>query len=103
MAQKEAKIQDALGLMQIYEGYIRVNDTNDFIVYEVKSITYKSARHRLKKICKTQVEDDYTLEYLASPECREKFGRPIEDTDFLFRAEFEGSKVNVIERRQTAT
>lgn len=62
MRKKELKIQNALGLIKTYEGYIRIDDSNDFILFHIKAPTYKSARHRLKNICKYNKE--YTLEYM---------------------------------------
>lgn len=67
MLPKDFKAQDALGRIQIYTGYIRVDDTDNFIVYDVKSPTYKAARIRLKNICKRHTSDDYTLEHLLKP------------------------------------
>lgn len=67
MLPKDFKIQEALGRIQIYMGYVRVNGTDNFIVYEIKSPTYKAARIRLKNICKRQTDDEYTLEHLLKP------------------------------------
>ena len=58
---KEIEIQETLNLMKVFKGYVQIldvvdtEDTKDcstWIIYEIKALTRKSAKHRLKKICK---------------------------------------------------
>jgi len=67
MLPKEFKIQENLGHIQKYTGYIKLNGTDNYIVFTVKSPTYKSARIRLKNICKRHIDEGYVLDHIYKP------------------------------------
>jgi len=70
--------------METFVGYIS-DDGVEFTIYEITAMTYKSARHRLKRICKgmTYAEgDEYSIYYML------KNGEP-------------GPEVKVIETKKT--
>ena len=54
MDDKEKEVQDALGLLKIYEGYVEVStrEYSHYDVYEVQDVTLKGAETQLDKIVK---------------------------------------------------
>lgn len=75
MNQKERKMQEALGLLKTYTGYITTdpedsNEKSGYIVYEIKAPTLKSAKHRLKSVCaklSDAEETEYRIAYMCGP------------------------------------
>ena len=50
MTEKEKQIQDALGLLKTYTGYVKGQGITHFDVYEVQDVTMDGAREQLTKI-----------------------------------------------------
>lgn len=50
MNEKEKQIQDALGLLKTYTGYVKGQGVTHFEVYEVQDVTLDGAREQLTKI-----------------------------------------------------
>ena len=76
MNEKEAKAQEALGLLNTYEGYITI-DSKEYIIYEIKALAYKSARHRLKRAVKVlnsslDASEQYMISWLVSSNMKER-------------------------------
>ena len=57
---------------KIFTGYVKIGDVDEYIVYEIKGITRKSARLRLKKIVKNLSNGDdgisFTIKHIFDPE-----------------------------------
>ena len=57
---------------KIFTGYVKIGDADKYIVYEIKGITRKSERLRLKKIVKnlSNGDDDtsFTIKHIFDPE-----------------------------------
>lgn len=52
MTEKEKEIQLALGLFKTYNGYVRVQGSTHFDVYEVQDVTMEGASEQLNRIVK---------------------------------------------------
>ena len=46
------------GASKTFIGYVKIGTTDDFIVYEIKGLTRKSARLRLKKVVRNLSNED---------------------------------------------
>ncbi|KKN00656.1 hypothetical protein LCGC14_1135680 [marine sediment metagenome] len=50
MNDKEKQIQDALGLLKTYDGYVRAQGNTYFDVYEVQDVTLDGAKQQIDTI-----------------------------------------------------
>jgi len=51
-----------------YIGYIQVDDTDNYLMYEIKAYTYKAARIRIKRIANgltTRTTQDHSVAWLG--------------------------------------
>lgn len=57
---------------KIFTGYIKIGDKDEYIGYEIKGITKKSVRLRLKKIIRNlnneELDVQFTIEHIFDPE-----------------------------------
>lgn len=69
MNSRERAREDA---SKIFTGYVRIGNTDEYIAYEIKGLTKKSVRLRLKKIVRylSNEEPDvqFTIEHIFDPE-----------------------------------
>ena len=50
MTKKELEIQKALGLLQVYDGYVKVKGSDYFDVYTVEDVTLAGATRQIAAI-----------------------------------------------------
>lgn len=52
MTEKEKQVQEALGLLKTYNGYVKMQGNTHYDIYEVQDVTMAGARAQLNKIVK---------------------------------------------------